>query len=122
VAGGNRSFGKTLFEKCVVDIFPASNEMIENWTEEEFIPSSKSIAFKRSAWNDIGGYPEFLGFAEDTSFSMRLRDTCHEFKFAKDAIIYWPARSTLRGLFRQKFNYTKWDVITGIYLFSRGAF
>jgi glycosyltransferase involved in cell wall biosynthesis len=122
VGGTYKSVGKTLFEKCIVDIFLARNEMIENWTEEGFLPSSKSIAFKRSAWNDVGGYPESLDFAEDTFFSMRLRETGHKFKLAKDALVRWPARSTLRGLFRQNFNYTKWDVIAGIYLSRRGAF
>lgn len=121
VAGACRSIGKTLFEKCVVDIFLSRNEMYENWTEEGFLPSSRSIAFKKSAWNDVGGYPESLSFAEDTYFSMRLRERGHKLKLAKDALVNWRARGTLRDLFRQNFNYTKWDVIAGIYLSRRGA-
>jgi glycosyltransferase involved in cell wall biosynthesis len=120
VAGAYMSVGGNLFEKCVVKIFMEKNEVLEKWTEDAFLPSGKSIAFRKSAWNDVGGYPESLEFAEDTYFSMRLKARGHKLRLAQDAIVYWAPRRNLRSLFKQNFNYTKWDVIAGIYLSRRG--
>jgi hypothetical protein len=39
-----------------------------------FLPSSRSIAFLKSAWAAVGGYPEWLDYSEDLVFDMRLRE------------------------------------------------
>ena len=37
-------------------------------------PSGRSVAFRRSAWERVGGFPEELRFAEDTAFGLRVGD------------------------------------------------
>ena len=39
-----------------------------------FLPSSRSIAFRKSAAEAIGGYPEWLDYCEDLVFDLRLRE------------------------------------------------
>jgi len=39
-----------------------------------FYPSSRSIAFRREAWEAIGGYPEWLDYCEDLLFDFALLD------------------------------------------------
>ena len=38
-----------------------------------FLPSSRSIAFRRMAWAAAGGYPEWLDYCEDLVFDFALR-------------------------------------------------
>src|SRR3954447_12257028 len=35
---------------------------------ERFLPSSRSVAFRRAAWERVGGYPEWLDYGEDLVF------------------------------------------------------
>ena len=38
-----------------------------------YLPSSRSVAFRRVAWQAAGGYPEWLDFSEDVIFDLALR-------------------------------------------------
>jgi hypothetical protein len=72
-----------------------------------WLPSSRSIAFRRRAWEAAGGYPEELTTAEDTVFDLRLRATgCREV-FAPDARVRWEARDSLGAMYRQYFRYAR---------------
>jgi hypothetical protein len=72
-----------------------------------WLPSSRSIAFRRRAWEAAGGYPEELTTAEDTVFDLRLRATgCREV-FAPDARVRWEARDSLRAIYKQYFRYAR---------------
>jgi glycosyltransferase involved in cell wall biosynthesis len=72
-----------------------------------YYPSSRSIAFRKSAWAAVKGYPEWLYAAEDTLFNIQLRRQGFRFHFARDAIVSWRPRPTWKGLFRQHFNYAR---------------
>ncbi|NIV31387.1 MAG: glycosyltransferase, partial [Anaerolineae bacterium] len=41
---------------------------------ETFLPSSRSVAFRKAAWEACGGYPEWLDYCEDLIFDLCLRD------------------------------------------------
>ena len=47
---------------------------MQEWKEETFLPSGRSIAFKKSAWKEVGGYPENLYTGEDTLFDLKLKE------------------------------------------------
>ena len=47
-----------------------------------FLPSSRSVAFTRQAWQRVGGYPEWLDYCEDLVFDLRLRAAGCRFAFA----------------------------------------
>lgn len=74
-----------------------------------FLPSSRSIAFRKAAAEAIGGYPEWLDFCEDLVFDLRLRERCGPFAFAPDAIVYFRPRTSLRKFFRQYYLYARGD-------------
>ncbi len=39
-----------------------------------FLPSSRSVAFRKTAWTAVGGYPEWLDYCEDLVFDFRMRE------------------------------------------------
>lgn len=83
-----------------------------------YYPSSRSIAFRKSAWRTVGGYPEWLYAAEDTLFNIRLRELGLRFTFARNARVGWRPRETLRGLYRQYFNYARGNGRIGLALYG----
>lgn len=75
-------------------------------TSEHFIPSSRSIAYKRQVFDTVGGYCEWLTLAADDSvFGMEL--LANNFKFSKVDIpyVYWGRHSTFRGYGKEAFRY-----------------
>jgi glycosyltransferase involved in cell wall biosynthesis len=80
-----------------------------------FMPSSRSIAFTKEAWQAVGGYPEWLDFCEDLVFDMALRDQYGSFAFAPRAIAHFRPRGTLRAFFRQYYQYARGDGKAGLF-------
>jgi len=87
---------------------------LERMSVERFLPSGRSIAFKKKCWREVSGYPEWLYTGEDTLFDLKLRERGYNFTFAKDAIVYWRPRDSLYGLFKQYFLYARGGVEAGI--------
>ncbi len=80
----------------------------------KYYPSSRSVAFRKSAWQKAGGYPDWLYAAEDTLFNIRLRQLGFKFVFCKDAIVRWRPRETWRALAKQRFNFSRGNARVGI--------
>jgi glycosyltransferase involved in cell wall biosynthesis len=76
---------------------------------DRFLPSSRSVAFTREAWQAVGGYPEWLDYCEDLIFDFRLRDRYGAFAWAPDAIAYFRPRTSLRTFFIQYYRYARGD-------------
>ena len=74
-----------------------------------FLPSSRSIAFRKAAADAIGGYPVWLDFCEDLVFDLRLRAQGGPFAFAPEALVYFRPRQRLRQFFRQYYFYARGD-------------
>ena len=81
-----------------------------------FLPSSRSIAFRKSAAREIGAYPEWLDFCEDLIFDLRLRAQSGPFAFAPDAVVYFRPRAGLRQFFRQYYLYARGDGKANLWL------
>jgi len=75
----------------------------------KFLPSSRSVAFLKSAWEATGGYPEWLDYCEDLIFDFRLRARGYRFVFVPDALVCFRPRSSLRGFFTQYYRYARGD-------------
>lgn len=102
------------FEKAVVlSTFAPDREESD---KARYYPSSRSVAFLKSAWADAKGYPEWLYAAEDTLFNIRLREIGKEFVFCRDAIVCWRPRTTWRALAKQRFNFARGNARVGISL------
>ncbi len=76
---------------------------------DTFLPSSRSIAFTRAAWEEAGGYPEWLDYCEDIVFDRALRDKYGSFPFESRAVVYFRPRGNLQTFFRQYFYYARGD-------------
>ncbi|MBI2861630.1 MAG: glycosyltransferase [Chloroflexi bacterium] len=97
---------ETLFERALATTtLPALDEI----DLARFLPSSRSVAFRKSAWQAVGGYPEWLDYCEDLVFDLQLRDRGHRFTFTPDAIVYFRPRSSLVAFFRQYYRYARGD-------------
>jgi glycosyltransferase involved in cell wall biosynthesis len=112
VAGNFRFICRTRFEEAVsLATFPPNRDETE---AARYYPSSRSLAFKKSAWEKVKGYPEWLFVAEDTLFNIRLRQLGCYFVFAKDAIVRWRPRATWGALAKQRFNFARCNAQAGI--------
>ncbi len=76
---------------------------------EKFLPSSRSVAFTKAAWQAVGGYPEWLDYCEDLVFDFALLEKYRPFAFAPEAIAYFKPRSSLKSFFKQYYLYARGD-------------
>ncbi|MFN2135175.1 MAG: glycosyltransferase [Candidatus Promineifilaceae bacterium] len=74
-----------------------------------FLPSSRSVAFHKDAWEAVGGYPEWLDYCEDIVFDQALRDQYGSFAFSDRAVAYFRPRPSLTSFFRQYYRYARGD-------------
>jgi glycosyltransferase involved in cell wall biosynthesis len=74
-----------------------------------FNPSSRSVAFRRSAWEAAGRYPEWLDYGEDLWFDFELRRRGQRIGFEPAACVAFRPRVSLGGFFRQYFRYARGD-------------
>lgn len=113
VVAGNFHFEThTPFEVAVVRATFQHNR--EGTQAARYYPSSRSVAFSKSAWKMAGGYPEWLYAAEDTLFNIRMRQLGCRFVFCRNAIVRWRPRETWRALARQRINFSRGNARVGI--------
>lgn len=74
-----------------------------------FLPSSRSVAFRREAWEGVGGYPEWIDYCEDLLFDFALREQYGSFAFAPQAVAHFRPRINLVAFFRQYCRYGRGD-------------
>jgi glycosyltransferase involved in cell wall biosynthesis len=97
---------QTPFEMAMgATVLPA----VEDIEPARFLPSSRSIAFKKAAWEKVGGYPEWLDYCEDLVFDINLVKTGHRAMFMPEALVYFRPRSNLRAFFIQYYRYARGD-------------
>jgi len=76
---------------------------------ETFLPSSRSLALRKSAWEASGGYPEWLDYCEDLIFDFELRKRYGYFAWAPTAVVEFRPRRTVKDFFRQYYHYARGD-------------
>ncbi|MGF1503996.1 MAG: glycosyltransferase [Anaerolineae bacterium] len=74
-----------------------------------FLPSSRSVAMRRSAFEEAGGYPEWLDYCEDLILDMRLKTLAGPFAFAPEAVVHFKPRTTLGDFLKQYYRYARGD-------------
>ncbi len=90
--------------------------MLADINPEKFLPSSRSVAFHKRAWEQVNGYPERLDFCEDLIFDFALRDAGFRFAFAPRAIAHFRPRANLRAFFKQYYQYARGDGKANLWL------
>jgi len=106
VSGFFLSAPQTIFERALGAVTLPRVEEIDPRT---FHPSSRSVAFLRSAWESVGGYPEWLDYCEDLLFDFGLRDAGCRFAFAPEAVAHFRPRTSWRAYCRQYYRYARGD-------------
>ena len=106
VSGWFTADPRTPFERAMgATVLPA----LEDVDPATFLPSSRSIAFRKDAWREVGGYPEWLDFCEDLVFDFALRDHGKRFGFEPGAVAHFRPRPDLRSFYVQYYRYARGD-------------
>ena len=97
---------QTVFETAMgATVLPHLREVVA----PTFLPSSRSVAFRKQAWEDVGGYPEWLDYCEDLVFDIRLRALYPPLLFAPEAVAHFRPRRSLTSFFQQYYHYARGD-------------
>lgn len=83
--------------------------LLSDINPDTFLPSSRSIAFTKTAWKAVKGYPEWLDFCEDLIFDFHLKDQFAPFAFAPEAIAHFRPRGSLQAFYKQYYQYARGD-------------
>lgn len=106
------SSGATFWERAIGAVITPSQSEVDG---ESFLPSSRSIAFRKAAWRAAGGYPEWLDYCEDLLFDLQLKKDGAVFVFVPDAIASWNARPSLKAFAKQYYRYARGDGKSGLW-------
>ncbi len=110
--GAYRPIARSFFHRCMAAVnLPDPAE----WDEATFMPSGRSVAFRRSAIDAVGGYPEWLAIGEDMYVDHRWRQLGMDMRLARDAVAWWRLRPDLRSTWTQYFRYARGDAIAGMH-------
>jgi glycosyltransferase involved in cell wall biosynthesis len=106
VSGYYKPTMHTVFERCLATY---TCVMPDKLNEQTFLPSSRSIAFTKTAWEIVGGYPEYLNTCEDLVFAKKLKKKKLQFAFAEHAIVHWSQQKNFIQAAKQFFSYARGD-------------
>ena len=81
----------------------------------KFLPSSRSIAVRKSAFAAVGGYPEWLDYCEDLILDFRLKAQRARFEYLPAASVAYRPRTSLAAYGRQYFRYSRGDGKAGLW-------
>jgi len=97
---------QTVFETAMgATVLPTVHEI----DAHSFLPSSRSVAFLKTAWTAVDGYPEWLDYCEDLIFDIRLKDLYGPFPFAPEAKVHFQPRTSLPPFYKQYYRYARGD-------------
>lgn len=89
---------------------------LEDIDPQTFLPSARSIAFRRTAWHSAGRYPEWLTMTgDDTYFALELKRHCPNWAFVPDAYVYWHAPGTLKAFWQKLVAWSSGDGESNIF-------
>jgi glycosyltransferase involved in cell wall biosynthesis len=104
---------ETFYEVCLASVnLPLSPDEVD---PAAFMPSARSVAFRREAIEAVGGYPEWLAIGEDMWVNHRWRERGFDLRFAPAAVARWRVRPTMTATWRQYFRYARGDGQAGMY-------
>ena len=101
------------FEACVASLnLPLRAGEVD---AGRFMPSARSVAYRREAIDAVGGYPEWLDIGEDMWVNHRWRERPFELRFAPEAVAGWHPRDSLGAIWTQYVKYARGDGQAGMY-------
>lgn len=111
VAGYYKGLARNIFEKCLI---PYVLVMPDRVNPLNFLPSSRSMAFRKLIWKKVGGFPKDYSSNEDYVFAKRLKKNNARIYFKKNAIVFWLPRRNIFQTFVMFFRFALGDAQAGI--------
>ncbi len=112
VGGFFRADPRTPFEQVLGAVnYPRLKEI----DPARFLPAGQSMAFTRTAWEEVGGFAEDLPYCEDLLFTLRLLAAGRRKVFVPQAVVHFRPRSSPAALFQQYRNYAYGDGLAGLW-------
>lgn len=111
VAGYYKGKPKNIFQKCLI---PYVLTMSDKINIEDFLPATRSMAFRKSIWKKAGGFDEKYSHNEDYVFAKRLREIRANIFFEKKAIVSWTPLGNIKNIFKMFFRFAFGDAESGI--------
>jgi glycosyltransferase involved in cell wall biosynthesis len=112
VAGYYKGKPDNIFQKCLI---PYVLVMPDRVNQQNFLPATRSIAFKKTVWEKVGKFDEKLSHNEDYVFANNLKSSGANIIFAKNAIVNWIPRTTLKQTYIMFYRFAYGDIEAGIY-------
>lgn len=81
--------------------------------EFDWLPSSRSVAFPKTMWHTVQGYPTWVPFCEDVLFDQALAKI-GKLALVREPLVFWRPRPTIQAYLRQVFNYTRSEGHAGL--------
>ncbi|MCL5070808.1 MAG: glycosyltransferase, partial [Actinobacteria bacterium] len=125
VAGYYKGEFPNIFQKSLI---PYVLVMPDRVNEKEFLPATRSMAFKKNIWIKAGGFDEKLSHNEDYAFANKLNEIGAKIVFSKNAVVKWIPRKNLKQAFIMFFRFALGDIQANllrdkvVYLFLRYIF
>ncbi len=83
--------------------------------DQHFTASSRSIAYRKTVWEQLGGYEEWLTLAaDDTIFWRRLKQEGFLYQLVDQPYVQWGRHKTFRQFAKEAFRYGLGDGESGI--------
>lgn len=115
VAGFYKMEGDSGFQKA---LGPYLGITPQAWSEN-FLPSARSMAFRKNVWRRVGGFPEDLtSTAEDTAFNNELVKNNMKIIRVEKAIVYWRLPHSISEAAKKFYKYAEGDARSGIWIHS----
>jgi len=111
VAGFYEGLAVSTFQKCLI---PYVLVMPDRVNKHEFLPATRSMAFRKQVWEKLRGFDEKLSHNEDYAFANKIKDTGFKIYFQKSAVVYWLPRKNIFQSFKMFFRFALGDAQSGI--------
>ena len=112
VAGFYKMNTETSFEKslaCFIGVIPSN-------FDENFLPSTRSMAFRKSLWKSVGGFSENLeGAIDDTDFNYKISKYGAKIVRVKNAVVEWGIPDNLFDALKKFYGYAKGDAESKVF-------
>ncbi|PJC76475.1 hypothetical protein CO010_02615 [Candidatus Shapirobacteria bacterium CG_4_8_14_3_um_filter_39_11] len=111
VAGFYLAESKTVFQKCVA---PYALVMPDRVNPKNFLPSSRSMAIRKTVWKKSGGFPENYSDNEDFVYAHILKRKKINTFFARKAVVYWFPRKNIMQFWTMIYRFARGDAKAGL--------
>ena len=112
-AGFYEMTGKTVVQQAVA---PFMGITPQNFDPRSFLPSGRSVAFRKNIWKEVGGYSENLQWAgEDTLFNYNILKRGIKIARVPEAFVYWEVPKNWIEIFIKFYKYAQGDAESKIW-------